>query len=161
MISSRGKQMVFKNSILFTRENIFENIRGHDFFRGVELNIDLANLAQAYSASSIMDRFICFVICELCETGQYKWVDFDVEDVSAQFRNQWHNKITGGGDTGQYIHSWNTDTNISYDRFTEKTGHQFGISTIIPYREWMFGQLVGEFGDVKFTFRVMIDTQED
>lgn len=155
------KQIVFKNGILLTQQKLFENIRGHDFYRGMELTIDLMNLERAYEVSCIENKFICFVICELCETGQFKWTDYDVDDVSVQFRNQWNTKIIGCGNIGQYIHSWNYNTPVSFEEFTRQRGYSFGTSSIVQYRTWMFEQLTPEFGDVEFTFRVMADDLED
>jgi hypothetical protein len=69
---SKPKQIILNNGVLRSTQQLFEEIRGHEFFRGVELTISLANLARAYEVSSIENKYICFVICQLCETGQFR-----------------------------------------------------------------------------------------
>jgi hypothetical protein len=147
-------------------EKVYEVIRGRKFFRGVQLKLTLSEMYDAYRKSTLHEKYICYVLCELCEAYQFRWIDFQIGNVSAQFAKQWNEKILnreftvemGMLESNGYLSQWNGGTEFDYELFRDENPEKYRVN---EYRDWVFEKAMVEFYDVEFNFWVEIDREED
>lgn len=138
-------------------ERVFEDIRGHQFYRGVRVVLTLREMGELYCKSNTRE-YVCYTLAELGEYGQFKWVDFDIGLISTQLMNQWNDKVlAGAGCYGEYLNRWNDGTRFSVN--TYMVGRE--EYSVHGYRKWVFDEACKEFGDVEFFFWVGVDSRED
>lgn len=139
-------------------DKIFEVIRGHQFYRGVNVVLTLREIGEVYSNSKIGNKYICHTLAELGEYAQIEWIDLEIGGISNQFMEQWHEKVlAGAGSEGEFMNLWNEGTQYSVDQY------MIGRYYYDPeeYRKWVFREVDSEFGDVEFSFCMLVDRRED
>lgn len=142
-------------------ERVFEEIRGHQFYRGVNVVLTLREMGEVYSQSKIGNKYICQTLAELGEYAQIKWIDMEIGGISNQFMNQWHGKVlAGAGSYGDFMNTWNEGTRYSVDQYMISQEHE-NYYDVEEYRKWVFRKVDSEFGDVVFSFWVGVDFRED
>lgn len=139
------------------------------FYRGTKLTISLSALLEAFRYTEIQEKYICFVICELCQTERFRWIDHDIANVSDQFRTQWCEKVFGVEPdewvsfSDNYLGGWNKGTEFSMEEWYDN--HYHGVRGLehqkYLYRVWVMERVLEKKGDIQFEFMVELDDRED
>jgi hypothetical protein len=136
---------------------VFEEIRGHQFYRGVDVVLTLRELGELYCKSNTKE-YVCYTLAELAEYGNLRWIDFKVSEISTQFMNQWSEKVlAGAGYYGDYLNRWNDGSRFSVKNFMVGQSQYDNYR----YRKWVFENAGDEFGDVEFSFCIRVYDRED